>query len=109
MCEYSTLPSFSQTQDEELRPKRIVQTGIPGHGSTTSRDDSTPSPVMKSFVPLTLVQVGSGGQGELWGGRGVRRQSCVLDRAFQGNVFQSQPISGKRYYSLGKCLFAMLI
>lgn len=33
----------------------------------------------------------------------------MLDRAFQGCVFQSQPISGKKYYSLGKCLFAMLI
>lgn len=67
------------------------------------------SRIMTSFVPLSLGQVGSGGQGEFWGGRGVRRQSCGLDRAFQGNVFQSQPVSGKRYYSLGKCLFAMLI
>lgn len=38
-----------------------------------------------------------------------RYEETELDRAFQGNVFQSQPISGKKYYSLGKCLFAMLI
>ena len=33
----------------------------------------------------------------------------MLGRALQGNVFHSQPVSGKRYYFLGKCLFAMLI
>jgi hypothetical protein len=32
---------------------------------------------------------------ELWGKRNVRRPSCRLDRAFEGIVSQSQPISGK--------------
>lgn len=73
------------------------------------RGDSALSPMRGYFASLTPVLVGLSGQVELWGGRGVGRQSCMLGRALQGNVFHSQPISGKRYYFLGKCLFAMLI
>ena len=39
----------------------------------------------------------------------MRRQRYTPGRALQGNVFQSQRISGKKYYFLEKCLFAMLI
>lgn len=98
------------TQDEAWRLKRIIQIDLPGHGSTIGRGGLNSESYNEKFCTSNPSSGGFLGQAESWGGRGVRRQSCVPDRAFQGNVFQSQPIFGKRYYySLGKCLFAMLI
>jgi len=84
----------------------MIQTDIPGYDQTICRGDSTWSPRKRGyFGSLTAVWVGVG----LWGGRGVRRQSFILARAFQGNVSQSQPVSGKKHYFLGKSLFAVLL
>lgn len=86
---------FFPTQDEAWRLKRIIQIDLPGHGSTIGGGDSTVSPIMKSFVPLTLVQVGSGGrlsrgEEEVWGGRVV----CWI-RLFRAMFFRASPFLAK--------------